>query len=77
MWKTKITSKGQVTIPKAMREKIGLNPGDTLEIKETEHGYVINKSVNTEVLKKYIGCLDNVKVGSNEMIKHLRGDDIK
>ncbi|MGI6566842.1 MAG: AbrB/MazE/SpoVT family DNA-binding domain-containing protein [Limnochordia bacterium] len=58
MWKAKVTSKGQVTIPKDVRFKIGLTPGDTLEIKETQHGFIISKAVNPEALKKYIGCVD-------------------
>ncbi|MGB5879222.1 MAG: AbrB/MazE/SpoVT family DNA-binding domain-containing protein [Thermoanaerobaculia bacterium] len=31
MPKSTLTSKGQVTIPKAIRERLGLNKGDTLE----------------------------------------------
>ncbi|MGI8509008.1 MAG: AbrB/MazE/SpoVT family DNA-binding domain-containing protein [Gemmatimonadaceae bacterium] len=27
---TKITSKGQITVPKAIRERLGVKPGDTL-----------------------------------------------
>ncbi len=27
---TKITNKGQITVPKAVRERLGLKPGDTL-----------------------------------------------
>ena len=57
MWKAKVTSKGQVTIPKDVRFKWP-NPGDTLEIKETQHGFIISKAVNPEALKKYIGCVD-------------------
>lgn len=30
MYSSKITSKGQVTIPKAVREKLDLNTGDTI-----------------------------------------------
>lgn len=74
MWKTKMTSKGQVTIPKAIREKIGLNPGDTLEIRETQLGYVLSKSVNPEVLRKYVGCAGLPNVTSDELMKELRGE---
>ena len=32
MWQTKMTRKGQVTIPKEIREELGVKPGDTLLI---------------------------------------------
>lgn len=37
----KITSKGQATIPIAVREKLGLNPGDRVAFIEVERGYLI------------------------------------
>lgn len=38
---SKITSKGQTTIPIAVREKLGLNPGDKIAFIETGRGYLI------------------------------------
>lgn len=38
MPKAKITSKGQVTIPKKIREKMNLHPGDQILFEETEQG---------------------------------------
>ena len=38
---TKVTSKGQVTIPKEVREWHDLEPGDTIEFIKTEAGYLI------------------------------------
>jgi AbrB family looped-hinge helix DNA binding protein len=40
MPKAKVTSKGQITIPKEIREKLHLNPGDKLLFEETEQGEV-------------------------------------
>ncbi len=40
MARTRITSKGQVTIPKDVRERLGLRPGDEIEFAEeggTDH----------------------------------------
>ncbi len=73
MFKAKVTSKGQVTIPAELRKKIGIEPGSYIEIKETEAGYVINKHIETECLKKYIGILE--KEGrSDKIIEELRGE---
>lgn len=33
-----ITSKGQITIPKAVRQRLGVNPGDRVEFIELENG---------------------------------------
>lgn len=40
MPKAKVTSKGQVTIPKKIREKLNLKPGDKLLFEETKQGEV-------------------------------------
>jgi antitoxin PrlF len=37
---TTITSKGQVTIPKAVRKAAGIEPGDTVDVRATASGGV-------------------------------------
>jgi antitoxin PrlF len=41
MPKTTLTSKGQVTIPKVIRERFGLNEGDTLEFIVENGGRIV------------------------------------
>jgi AbrB family looped-hinge helix DNA binding protein len=36
-----VTSKGQVTLPKEVRDRLGLRAGDRIEFVETERGYVV------------------------------------
>lgn len=36
-----ITRKGQVTLPKPVRERIGVNPGDEVEFRLSESGEVV------------------------------------
>jgi len=72
MFKAKVTSKGQVTIPKELRAKIGLRPGDFLCIKETKEGYVLNKEIKEEAFDKYVGLL-NKSGKSDKVIEELRG----
>ncbi|MDE5562729.1 MAG: AbrB/MazE/SpoVT family DNA-binding domain-containing protein [Clostridiales bacterium] len=44
VWTTKITSKGQIVIPKQAREVFGLNEGDTLILLgDVERGIAIAK----------------------------------
>lgn len=73
MFKTKVTSKGQITIPIELRNKIGIKPGSYIEIKETEAGYVIKKLVEDDCLKKYIGILNN-ETASDKIVEELRGE---
>ena len=36
-----VTQKGQVTLPKPVRERLGVNPGEEVEFRLGEHGEVI------------------------------------
>ncbi|MEM9478084.1 MAG: AbrB/MazE/SpoVT family DNA-binding domain-containing protein [Verrucomicrobiota bacterium] len=38
-----MTSKGQITIPKKLREKLNLRPGDVLDFQAEEEGFVAKK----------------------------------
>lgn len=41
---TRITRKGQVTIPKAFREEFGLEPGDEVVWQTSDEGIVVRKA---------------------------------
>ena len=74
MRKTKITSKGQVTVPKQVRERMGLRTGDELEFIE-EHGvYRLKKCISANPLKKYRGYLkDLAGFDPDEVVQEMRG----
>lgn len=40
-YESKITSKGQTTVPAEVRESLRLNAGDKIAYVKTEHGYLI------------------------------------
>ena len=50
---SKVTAKGQTTIPAEVRAKLGLKPGDTVIYRETKTGIVIRKAsvLDAEFLK--------------------------
>ena len=52
---SKITSKGQLTVPCYIRNKFNFNTGDTVEFEEKEDYVIIRKPKD---LMSYIGCLD-------------------
>jgi AbrB family looped-hinge helix DNA binding protein len=43
----RVTTKGQVTIPKEVREELGIEPGDEVAFEATDSGYRIRKEAPT------------------------------
>jgi len=71
--KAKITSKGQLTLPKPLRDKLGLKTGDNVVIRETSEGYVLEKEFDQQRFKKYVGYL-NQESNSDKVIEELRDE---
>jgi len=72
MIRAKVTAKGQLTIPKVIREKLGIKPGDYIVVKETSSGYILEKEVDQERFQKYVGFLRQ-ETKSDDLIEELRG----
>lgn len=74
MASAKVTSKGQVTVPKEVREKMGLAAGDEIEFVEEDGKYLIRKRRGASPFDKYLGYLKQ-KAGQDpdEIVKELRG----
>lgn len=74
MAKSKITTKGQVTIPKSVRERLGLRPGDQIEFVEDAAGFRVQKRVLVSPFKMYRGYLNGL-AGRNpdELVEQMRG----
>ena len=78
---TTLTSKGQVTIPKRVRDGMGLKPGSKVEI-EMQPGNVatirpvrrMSKSDYAKRIEKVRGTL-KLGMSTDEFMKFLRGDD--
>jgi AbrB family looped-hinge helix DNA binding protein len=70
----KVTTKGQVTIPKAVRDKLGIRPGDEVDFVQNNGGFVLKKKVAESVFAKYRGT-SKWLVGKNvdELIEEMRG----
>lgn len=69
-----VTSKGQITIPKRVREAIGLRPGEQIVFKKTEQGFLVQKQVKSSPFDKYRGYLADVaETDSDEIVRDLRG----
>lgn len=74
MAKSRITSKGQVTIPKDVRDRLGLRPGDEIEFVEDRRGYRVLKRVPASPFQKYRGYLRNLAgCDPDELVERMRG----
>lgn len=78
MYTAKVTSKGQVTLPAEMRRKLGLRPGDYLEIRETPAGYTVRKLVQASPFDRYVGVLGHkanpdTNPDTDILIEEMRG----
>jgi AbrB family looped-hinge helix DNA binding protein len=62
---SRMTSKGQVTIPQDLREQLGLEPGDEVRFTSTPDGIRLEKTTRQSIFARYRGCLP-----------HLRGQDV-
>ena len=68
---TKMTSKGQITLPHELRKKLGLQPGDKVEIAESSCGYVLRKHIVPSPFSQYVGFLQKEQ-NTDEIIEELR-----
>lgn len=67
--KRKVGKRGQVTIPKDIRDKEGIKGGDKVEIRQEDGSIVIRKEENKEKLKEgYQKMGEQDKTISDEMI---------
>jgi AbrB family looped-hinge helix DNA binding protein len=76
MPKAKVTSKGQITIPHYVRERLGLRPGDEVEFVEERGVYRLHRVVPDDYLKEWVGFLKKELGGrsSDEIVREMRGD---
>ena len=71
----KLSSKGQVTLPKDVRRRLGLKTGDTIEFIEEPEGYRIYKRVISSPFDAYVGYLkDLAGRDPDEIVREMRGE---
>jgi antitoxin PrlF len=73
MTKSRVSEKGQVTIPKPMRERLGIRPGEDVEFREEPGRLVIEKALARDAVDELYGVLDLGR-GTDEFLRELRGE---
>jgi AbrB family looped-hinge helix DNA binding protein len=67
-----VSEKGQITVPKRLRERLGIHPGDRLELVEDAGRLVATKVVPGDPVAAVYGIL-SLDVSTDEAIRELRG----
>jgi len=74
----KITSKGQITIPQALRDRFGFLPNTEVEFKPIRGGLKIEKAVRQgrrgELLLKRLTGRGDGSMSTDEIMQLTRGD---
>ncbi|MGA2225717.1 MAG: AbrB/MazE/SpoVT family DNA-binding domain-containing protein [Syntrophobacteraceae bacterium] len=72
----KVTSKGQITLPKKIREKLGVHPGEDVGFEEKDNLLVISKVVTKSPFDKWVGTLKHLRgQRSDDLVREARGHD--
>ena len=71
--KAKVAERGQVTIPKSLRDRLGIRPGTLLDFSEEGGRLVAMKAETLDPVDQAYGRLGKGR-STDEMIRELRGN---
>jgi AbrB family looped-hinge helix DNA binding protein len=74
---TKITTKGQVTIPKRLRDHLGLKPGSSVEFELAADGRVFLKTLQRAPESRFARLRGSgkLRMTTDEVMALTRGED--
>ncbi len=70
---SKVSEKGQVTIPKPLRDRLGIRPGQVLDFHEEEGRLVASKISPQDPVESVYGIL-RLEHSTDEILTSLRGE---
>jgi AbrB family looped-hinge helix DNA binding protein len=70
--KSVVSERGQVTIPKAIRDRLGIRPGTELDF-EAERGRLVARKVNAQDPVDAVYGILQTERSTDEIIEELRG----
>jgi len=71
--KAVVSEKGQVTIPKPLRDSMGIRPGDMLDFSEERGCLLARKALECDPVDAVYGIL-RLGRSTDEMITEMRGE---
>ena len=66
-----VAQRGQVTIPKSLRDKLGIRPGTAL-IFSAKNGTLVARKAETDPVSQVFGCLAT-RIDTDDFLHALRG----
>lgn len=69
----KVTRRGQVTIPKEIRQQTGIDEGTNVEFKEENGRIIIVKAACANPFEAWTGYLHKSGKKSDELVRGMRG----
>jgi AbrB family looped-hinge helix DNA binding protein len=72
-----MTAKGQVTIPKRLRDHLGLKPGSLVDFELTDSREVVIRAKEKQRAGRFDALLGSANFGmtTDELMRLLRGED--
>lgn len=70
--KAKVAERGQVTIPKALRERLGIVPGTVLDFIEEQGRLIAKKSESLDAVDQVFGTLGRGR-NTDDVLQEIRG----
>jgi len=70
--KARVAEGGRVTIPKGLRERLGINPGTILEFSNEQGRLIVVKSGDFDPVSEVYGCL-GMRLNTDAVVAELRG----
>ncbi len=68
-----VAERGQVTIPKTLRDRLGIKPKMVLDFREENGCLVVEKVAQADAVAQAVGCLE-LEGPTDEILADLRGD---
>jgi len=72
--KTRVSERGQITIPKAVRDRLGIRPGQVLEVREQDGAVVAYKATTVDPLEAVTGIIDT-DCSTDDLIEEIRAGE--
>ncbi len=69
--KATVSEKGQVTIPKRLRDRLGIRPGAVLEFRDEGGSLIATKALDLDPVDAVYGILPRIR--TDDLIGRLRG----
>ncbi len=72
--KTLVSEKGQITIPKPLRVRLGIRKGQVLDVREDKGKLVLTKQPSRDAIDELYGVL-KLRRSTDEIMEELRGGE--